>query len=216
MPFLAVIENLMLTLQAILFDDGQAIDSWVTFSGIFLSSPSSETASDLLDAATSFTQQRSDLLPFTSSAIASSICSVFTYLRGRVDVPLAQKVARFIDSLGRGAGTVTIGKRKSGGDDSTTSRQKITRAMTRHVPIILVAYARATTDPVRNISAASRRVIDGSLAELCMSTDAATGKAFDSTGLPYGLAEGLAGEAESAVWAQIWRSWKKKRYTGQG
>jgi hypothetical protein len=180
-----------------------------------LSAPGLEIAYSLLDAATAFTQQRSDLLITTSSAITTTICSLFFYLRARPDTVLAQKVARFLDSLGRtAAGSAAPAKRKREGPSS--ARQDLTRAMARHVPVILIAYARAATDPSRNIAAVTRRSIDPSLAELCMSTDAATGKAFDSTGIPYGLGEGLAGEAESAVWAQIWRSWKKKRYTGQG
>lgn len=82
--------------------------------------------------------------------------------------------------------------------------------------MLLVAYARACTDPVQSIPASVRTIIDPSLADLCSTIDTAAGRAFDSIGVPYGLGEGLGGEAEVAVWAGIWRSWKRKRYIGQG
>jgi hypothetical protein len=94
-------------------------------------------------------------------------------------------------------------------------------SLSKHAPTILVAYVRAAADPWANLGVAARRELEPGLFAVC---DIVTvggrgggrGREGEVLGSAFGLGEGVSGEAEKEIWAELWRAWGKKRYTGRG
>ncbi|RSH81319.1 uncharacterized protein EHS24_008762 [Apiotrichum porosum] len=91
--------------------------------------------------------------------------------------------------------------------------------LAKHAPALLVAYARAASDAWCGLSPSVRRELEPGLFSLCDVVTAGgradgRGREGEGVGRPFGL--GDAGDAEHEVWADMWRAWGRKRYTGQG
>jgi hypothetical protein len=92
-------------------------------------------------------------------------------------------------------------------------------ALSKHVPMILVGYVRAVCDPFAGLSVAIRKELEPGLFSICDVITAGgrgggRGREGEGLGLSFGLGEG--GEAEKEVWADLWKAWARKRYTGRG
>ncbi|BEJ11920.1 hypothetical protein CspHIS471_0203800 [Cutaneotrichosporon sp. HIS471] len=92
--------------------------------------------------------------------------------------------------------------------------------LAKHAPAVLVAYARAASDPWAALSPAVRRELEPGLFALADVTTAGgradgRGREGEGVGVPFGLGE-AHGEAEREVWADVWKAWARKRYTGRG
>lgn len=92
--------------------------------------------------------------------------------------------------------------------------------LAKHAPAVLVAYARAASDPWAALAPAVRRELEPGLFALCDVVTAGgradgRGREGEGVGVPFGLGE-AHGEAEREVWADVWKSWARKRYTGRG
>lgn len=93
--------------------------------------------------------------------------------------------------------------------------------LAKHAPALLVAYARAAADPWAGLSTAVRRELEPGLFSLCDIVTAGgradgRGREGEGVGAPFGLGDGAGGAAEHEIWADTWRAWSRKRYTGQG
>ncbi|WWC72670.1 uncharacterized protein I206_106634 [Kwoniella pini CBS 10737] len=100
-------------------------------------------------------------------------------------------------------------------------RRHETSPLAKHVPAILVAYVRAAGDMHSGFSPMVRRDLEPGLFGLCNLVTAggrayAHGREGEGLGTPFGLGEGTGGEGEKELWAELWRSWSKSRYLGQG
>ena len=100
-------------------------------------------------------------------------------------------------------------------------QQRLEAPLAKHAPSILVAYVRAASDPLASLSIDVRRQLEPGVFALCdvmTSRGRAEGRGSEGKGigLPFGLGEGDTGEAEKELWADMWRSWSKKRYLGLG
>jgi len=95
------------------------------------------------------------------------------------------------------------------------------QGLIKHFPAVLVAYSRAVADPRGRMRPEVRRELMSGLWPIC---DAVTtggrvqsrGREGEALGDAFGLGEGSGGEAEKEIWADLWSSWARKRYTGQG
>lgn len=94
-------------------------------------------------------------------------------------------------------------------------------ALVKHLPAVLVAYARVVADPRGNVRPDVRKEMIPGLWALC---DVLTiggrvrsrGREGEALGEAFGLGDGPGAEAERDVWADLWGMWASKRYTGQG
>lgn len=90
--------------------------------------------------------------------------------------------------------------------------------LAKHLPALLVQYIRSAS--MSSIPAAVRAELQPGIAAICDTLTAGRrelrGREGEDIGKPYGLGEGPGGEAEVEMWAQLWRDWAKKRYTGRG
>ncbi|KAL1412497.1 hypothetical protein Q8F55_000242 [Vanrija albida] len=91
----------------------------------------------------------------------------------------------------------------------------------KHAPALLVAYARAAADPWAGLGTAVRRELEPGLFSICDIVTAGgradgRGREGEGVGTPFGLGDGAGGAAEHEIWADTWRAWSRKRYTGQG
>ncbi|WVW80534.1 hypothetical protein I302_102519 [Kwoniella bestiolae CBS 10118] len=89
--------------------------------------------------------------------------------------------------------------------------------LAKHIPAILVAYVRAAAD----LHLGVRRELEPGLYALCNLVTSggrahARGREGEGLGIPFGLGEGSGGEGERELWADLWQSWNKSRYMGQG
>ncbi|GMK57070.1 hypothetical protein CspeluHIS016_0309100 [Cutaneotrichosporon spelunceum] len=92
--------------------------------------------------------------------------------------------------------------------------------LAKHAPAVLVAYARAASDPWAALSSAVRRELEPGLFALADVITAGgradgRGREGEGVGVPFGLGE-AHGQAEREVWADLWKAWARKRYTGRG
>lgn len=122
----------------------------------------------------------------------------------------------------------------------TTSASNATPAgtmigqLSKHAPVLLIAYVRAVAHPLSTIPPASRHELIPGIGAMCEAV-VAGGKAMlggagsasgsggasenrtaESVGDAFGLGEGLGGEGELIVWGEMWRAWRRSRYVGQG
>ncbi|WWC65277.1 uncharacterized protein I303_107894 [Kwoniella dejecticola CBS 10117] len=93
--------------------------------------------------------------------------------------------------------------------------------LAKHAPAILVAYTRAAADSQSGFAPQVRRDLEPGLFGLCNLATAggrvhAHGREGEGLGTPFGLGEGPGGEGEKELWAELWRSWSRARYLGQG
>lgn len=90
--------------------------------------------------------------------------------------------------------------------------------LAKHLPELLVHYVRSAA--TSSVPASVRAEMQPGIAAICDTLTAGRrelrGREGEDVGKPYGLGEGAGGEAELEIWAQLWRDWAKKRYTGRG
>ena len=103
--------------------------------------------------------------------------------------------------------------------DNSRNTTEFHQSIMKHVPALLIAYVRivATTRISRDV----RKDLETGLFVVCDIVTAggrihSRGREGEAIGEAFGLGEGPGGEAERDVWAELWRSWAAKRYTGQG
>ena len=94
-------------------------------------------------------------------------------------------------------------------------------ALAKHVPAIIIAYVRMVADPSSHVEPAAARELRSGLMTLCDLITAGgrsgdRGREGEVVGEPFGLGDGLMSDSERQIWANIWTSWAKSRYTGQG
>lgn len=102
----------------------------------------------------------------------------------------------------------------------TEDGQKLAGPLAKHASAVLVAYARAASDPWAGLSPAVRKEIEPGLFALCEVVTAGgradgRGREGEGVGAAFGLGD-AHGDAEREVWADVWRAWGKKRYVGRG
>jgi hypothetical protein len=169
-------------------------------------------------------QRRADLVNETLPSAVHVLCSMLRVLQcprnGRairgpfwlaepLDSSAATSFSRLLSSL--------ASRRFASGNKSTS----LASSFVKHTSAILVAYVRASADPFAGLSTAVRRELEPGLFALCELITVGgrvdgRGREGEGVGLPFGLGEGPGGEAEKELWADLWRDWKTKRYTGQG
>ena len=95
--------------------------------------------------------------------------------------------------------------------------------LSKHAPALLMAYVRAVAHPYGMVPAEVRNALEPGLLALCETIHAGGKAQFgmlggQGVGDAFGLGEGDSEtrEAEVEVWAELWRKWQSKRYTGQG
>jgi hypothetical protein len=101
--------------------------------------------------------------------------------------------------------------------------------LSKHAPVLLIAYVRAVAHPLYTIPASSRHELVPGIAAMCEAV-VAGGKSMlgglgaggnenrsaESIGEAFGLGEGPGGEGELVLWGDMWRAWRRSRYVGQG
>ena len=106
--------------------------------------------------------------------------------------------------------------------------------LSKHAPVLLIAYVRAVAHPLSTIPASVRHQLVPGIEAMCEAV-VAGGKAMlggagsvgggggasdnrtaESIGEAFGLGEGPGGEGELIVWGEMWRAWRRSRYVGQG
>lgn len=101
------------------------------------------------------------------------------------------------------------------------SSEPFLQGLIKHFPAVLVAYSRAVAEPRGRMRPDVRRVLMSALWPIC---DAVTtggrvqsrGREGEALGDAFGLGDGPGGDAEKEIWADLWSTWARKRYTGQG
>lgn len=93
--------------------------------------------------------------------------------------------------------------------------------MAKHAPAILLSYVRTVADPTKQLPSETRRLLLPGLHCLCDVIAAGRGTGMrgregEMVGVPFGLGEGLGGDAEREVWAHLWQAWGRRRYRGEG
>lgn len=90
--------------------------------------------------------------------------------------------------------------------------------LAKHMPALLVGYVRAVASAPVSIEVRSE--MQPGIFAICDLLTAGRrdqrGREGEDVGKPFGLGEGAGGEAEAGLWADLWRTWAKKRYTGRG
>ncbi|WRT70796.1 uncharacterized protein IL334_007795 [Kwoniella shivajii] len=150
----------------------------------------------LVNILTALSRRRPDLILSTLPQTVDVICAMFSSLQN------TQAFSRLLVAL-------------------TQMRLKghETSPLAKHTPAILVAYVRAAADLHSAFTPTTRRELESGLFALCNLATAggrieARGREGEGLGTPFGLGEGAGGEIE--LWADLWRSWSKSRYMGQG
>ncbi|KAJ9095632.1 hypothetical protein QFC21_005504 [Naganishia friedmannii] len=128
---------------------------------------------------------------------------------------------------------VTLSSRTTIRSTSTSSTNTGTGTMigqlSKHAPVLLIAYVRAVAHPLYTIPASSRHELVPGIAAMCEAV-VAGGKSMlgglgaggnenrsaESIGEAFGLGEGPGGEGELVLWGDMWRAWRRSRYVGQG
>ncbi|KAJ9114638.1 hypothetical protein QFC22_005513 [Naganishia vaughanmartiniae] len=128
---------------------------------------------------------------------------------------------------------VTLSSRTTIRSTSTSSTNTGTETMigqlSKHAPVLLIAYVRAVAHPLYTIPAPSRHELVPGIAAMCEAV-VAGGKSMlgglgaggnenrsaESVGEAFGLGEGPGGEGELILWGDMWRAWRRSRYVGQG
>ena len=106
--------------------------------------------------------------------------------------------------------------------------------LSKHAPVLLIAYVRAVAHPLSTIPAPVRHQLVPGIGAMCEAV-VAGGKAMlggagsvsgnggasenrtaESIGEAFGLGDGPGGEGELIVWGEMWRAWRRSRYVGQG
>lgn len=95
--------------------------------------------------------------------------------------------------------------------------------LSKHAPVLLIAYVRAVSHPRGMMPVDVRNALEPGLLALCEAVNAG-GKAQygmkggEGVGDAFGLGEGEPDtkERETSVWGELWRKWQSKRYIGQG
>jgi hypothetical protein len=109
-----------------------------------------------------------------------------------------------------------LGTSRSRDSDKTSSH-----VLVKHLPAVLLAYVRAVADPRGKVTTEVRRELRPGLESICDAVTArgrvhSRGREGEALGDAYGLGEGPGGEVEKDIWADMWQTWAKTRYTGQG
>ena len=126
----------------------------------------------------------------------------------------AKLAGRLLESLTDGRLPVGAGYSQVAG-----KQRMLGTPFAKHAPSVLVAYVRAATDPTAALPTQVRQRLEMGVFSLCdivTSGRRGRGREGEGIGLPFGLGEGSGGEAEREIWADLWQSWSKKRYAGQG
>ncbi|KAJ9111384.1 hypothetical protein QFC19_001152 [Naganishia cerealis] len=127
----------------------------------------------------------------------------------------------------------TLSSRTTIRSTSTSSANQASGTMigqlSKHAPVLLIAYIRAVAHPLYTIPASSRHELVPGIAAMCEAV-VAGGKSMlgglgsggnenrsaESIGEAFGLGEGAGGEGELVLWGDMWRAWRRSRYVGQG
>ncbi len=96
--------------------------------------------------------------------------------------------------------------------------------LSKHAPALLVSYVRAIVNPHMGIPVDVRQDLESGIHALCEAVVAGgkaqygKGDGF-AVGDAFGLGDGRDGrdaDSEMEIWAEIWGTWRKRRYVGQG
>ncbi|WVQ70668.1 hypothetical protein IAR50_000190 [Cryptococcus sp. DSM 104548] len=178
---------------------------------------SNHVFSSIINILTVIDRRRPELLFATLPQIVQTVCYIFPKFQasraaGSTEKPLSTAsstlFARFLVSLAQSK-------------PSRSDNPHETSPLAKHVPAILVAYVRACADPAKGYEAAVRKELEVGLFAMCDLTTSggragARGREGEGLGTPFGLGEGPGGEGEKELWAELWKSWSKGRYAGQG
>lgn len=176
-------------------------------------------------------RSRPDLVIDTSAQLTAVLCAVFPLFqrhRGSRTGLERHAFRRPLWDLSEKAGAQfsrllvgMVDRPVNLGDGRSSHHIPINLALAKYLPSVLVAYARAVADPMSVIPTTTRNTLEPGLFALCDIITAggrvsSRGREGEGLGLPFGLGESSGGDAEKEVWAELWRKWSKKRYTGQG
>jgi hypothetical protein len=150
------------------------------------------------------------------------------WLSGGLNEEDARAFARALETL---ISRTTIRSTSAGSD---TSAGTMIGQLSKHAPVLLIAYVRAVAHPLSTIPAPVRHQLVPGIGAMCEAV-VAGGKAMlggagsasgsggasenrtaESIGEAFGLGEGAGGEGELIVWGEMWRAWRRSRYVGQG
>ncbi|WVR08691.1 hypothetical protein IAU60_005749 [Kwoniella sp. DSM 27419] len=96
-----------------------------------------------------------------------------------------------------------------------------TSPIAKHAPVVLLAYVRAGAGLHLGLHPAVRKELEPGIHAFCNLVTSggriqARGREGEGLGTPFGLGDGPGGEGEKELWAEMWRSWGRSRYMGQG
>jgi hypothetical protein len=146
--------------------------------------------------------RRSDLAAENGTTIATAVVAAIDLVRFRPDC--ASAVSRLLAQ-------VAAPQRKR-------SLQRTARAMVNHAPALLLGYTRAVCRVSHPLSASSRTALEPGVLAICemVSMGQDRDRQGEALASAWGVGDGQSGAAELQVWAQVWGSYQRKRYTGQG
>jgi hypothetical protein len=183
-------------------------------SGLRLPTLTQEVFSEIINLATILVRNRADSLVQQVAGLIDFCCAI---------PPLfVQRSRSATTALGPAAAALAsrfyatlVDKKHSRSSDA------FLQGLIKHFPAVLVAYSRAVADPRGRMRPEARRELMMGLWPIC---DVVTtggrvqsrGREGEALGDAFGLGDGSGGEAEKEIWADLWSSWSRKRYTGQG
>lgn len=156
---------------------------------------------DSIDIVCSLASSRPDLVVHVLPQLATFIQIRLASITDATGVALARLLLVLCDD-----------RRQKSPRRSTT----LASAMSKHAPALLAAYVRGHTDSTSFISPETRRLLRSSIHRVCnvIVRTQHRGREGEGIGRPYGVGE--ENEVEKEIWADLWLSWSKQRYRGQG
>ncbi|WWD20814.1 hypothetical protein CI109_105291 [Kwoniella shandongensis] len=166
-----------------------------------------ETFRSVVHTITVLTRRRPELILSALPELVEVICALFTCLQ--TSPAISRKQAQLLSRL-----LVLLAQTRLGTNHETSP-------LAKHIPAIFVAYVRAGTDLHSGYTTSVRRELEPGLFALCSLVTSggrvnSRGREGEGLAVPFGLGEGIFSEGERDMYADLWKSWSKARYTGQG
>ncbi|KAK8850637.1 hypothetical protein IAR55_004556 [Kwoniella newhampshirensis] len=168
------------------------------------------TLESILKILNTLTRRRPDLIRFTLPQLIEVICAILNSLQAprratSTPNPHATALSRFL---------ILLAQTRFGNNHEISP-------LAKHVPAILVTYVRAGADLHLGYTTSVRRDLEPGLLALCNLVTSggrinSRGREGEGLAVPFGLGEGISSEGEKELYADLWQTWSKARYTGQG